>query len=432
MFCALGMAQAQPTQAVTHMNVPATVCMSLTNSTTDQAKFTSVNSYLDGNGISNISLPTWVIQTPGGTDADYNILYSAVASPVKSARLVLTKSLTLEFLVPGTYTFTATYSYRENNTNKTISISKTLTAVDCTIKVCNGGNAVMAGFNENFGSIPAGAGGNRMPYPVAGVVQYKYETNPAQELRDDWYVLGLTTQQKGDWVNSPDHTGNSRGAMLVANSTANPLQFYEKKVTGLCSGAVYNFSAWLMNINTKDVFENGCISDYKYAGVTFQVVDANNPSVILANFKTYDVSMNLAAANGTWQRYGGQFTILPGVTDVLVRIINDKPGGCGNDIAIDDISFTYCSPIITAGLKGNGGVFQEVLCEGTPDTLTSSILPAGYFTNPVYQWEMSDNNGASWFNVPFGTTRDSLLKIPEGELKGTKTVAAIPFPRSCI
>ncbi|SFF11780.1 hypothetical protein SAMN05518672_11821, partial [Chitinophaga sp. CF118] len=416
MFCALGIVQAQ----TTHMTVPDTVCMSLTNSTTDQAKFTSVSAYLDG-GVSNISLASWTITTPTGSNADYNILYSANPSTVKTTKLVDTRSLTLEFLVPGTYTFTATFTYRQGGTNKSISITKVLYAKDCTIQVCNGGYAVMAGFNEDFGTMAAGV--VRRPYPVAGVVQYTYQSTYG--LNDDYYNISNTTDQRTEWIKVSDHTGTTNGAMMVINSAYAPLQFYEKKVTGLCSGSVYNFSAWLLNLNNKGIFENNCASDYKYAGVTFQVVDANNPTDVLANFRTYDVSMNLATdVTGTWQRYGGQFVIKAGVTDVLVRIINNRPGGCGNDIAIDDISFTYCSPIITAGLIGNNTNLKEVLCEGTADTLTSSILPVGYFTDPVYQWEMSDNNGASWFNVPYGTPRDAMLKIPAGELKGTKTVAA--------
>src|SRR5689334_3180417 len=82
MVCALGMVQAQ----TTHINIPDTVCMSTTNSTSDQAKFTSINSYLDGSGISSISQASWTITTPSGTDADYNILYSANPSAVKATK----------------------------------------------------------------------------------------------------------------------------------------------------------------------------------------------------------------------------------------------------------------------------------------------------------------------------------------------------------
>ena len=381
MFCALGIVHAQ----TRYMNVPDTVCMSTTNSTTDQAKFTSVNSLMNGgnNYTYSTSTVSWVILTPSGTDADYNILYSANTSPVKATKLQQTTSLTLEFLTPGTYTFKAYISYKVNNgAQKTDTLTKKLVAVDCTISTCNGGFATMAGFNEDFGVMAPGV--SRRDYPVAGVVDYKYQATG--DLADEWFAISNTTQLKGDWVNMPDHTGNTRGAMLVANSSVDPRKFYTKKVTGLCSGSVYNFSAWLLNINGKGVFESGCVSGYQYAGVTFQVVNAANPTQILAKFRTYAVSMMLPDASAKWQRYGGQFVIPSGVTDVIVYIINNKPGGCGNDIAIDDISFTYCSPIINAALKGTGGNLSEVLCQNAPETMSSSVIPAGYFTNPVYQW----------------------------------------------
>jgi gliding motility-associated-like protein len=414
-FCALGTVQAQSK----YMNVPDTVCMSTTNSTADQSKFTSINAIMTGGN--NYTYPAnanWVIITPSGSAADYNILYSANTSTVKATKLTNTKSLTLEFLVPGTYTFKAALPYKINNgTTKWDTVTQKLVAVNCTINTCNGGYAVMAGFNEDFGTATA-----RRPYPVTGVVQYPYQATG--DLADEFYAISNTTFLRGDWIKFPDHTGNSNGAMMVVNSAAKPQRFYQKKVTGLCSGSVYNFSAWLININTQSVFENGCVSDYKYAGVTFQVVNAADTNQVLASFRTYAVSMMLPDASAKWLRYGGQFAIPAGVKDVLVRIINNKPGGCGNDLALDDISFTYCSPIITGGLLGNNTNLKEVLCEGSADTLTSSILPAGYFVHPIYQWEMSDNGGISWFNVPYGTPRDSLLKIPPGQLKGTKTVAA--------
>ncbi|SEW47078.1 hypothetical protein SAMN05428988_6599, partial [Chitinophaga sp. YR573] len=414
-FCALGMVQAQSK----YMNVPDTVCMSTSSSTADQAKFTSINAIMTGgNKYTYPADANWVIITPSGSAADYNILYSANTSPVKATKLTNTKSLTLEFLVPGTYTFKAALPYKINNgTTQYDTVTKKLVAVNCTINTCNGGYAVMAGFNEDFGTTTV-----RRAYPVDSVVFYPYQATGI--LADEYYAISNTTSLRGEWINLKDHTGNTNGAMMVVNSAALPQRFYQKKVTGLCSGSVYNFSAWALNLNTQSTFESGCVSDYKYAGVTFQVVNAANTNQVLANFRTYAISMKLPDTSAKWLRYGGQFTIPSGVADVLVRIVNNKPGGCGNDIAIDDINFTYCSPIITAGLVGNNTNLKEVLCEGTPDTLSSSILPVGYFTKPVYQWEMSDNGGISWFNVPYGTARDSLLKIPAGSLKGTKTVAA--------
>ncbi len=418
--CAVAMAQNNP---AVYVNVPSVVCISTAASSAGQDKFLSVNAMINaGNGYTQAGQPTWTITTPNNDAAEYEVLYTGNAGAViKADKLKTTKSLTLQFLEPGVYTVQIEIPYKYNNgSTKTTIITRTITAMDCTINTCGSNEANdKPGFFEDFGSLP-GSGIVRRPYPINGVVTYDYQgTN---DLKDNYYSISNNTQLKGDWVNSTDHTGNDRGGMLVANSHNDPRQLYKKTVSGLCKGSVYNFSAWLMNINPRDVFENGCVSGYKYAGVTFKVVNADNPSQVLATFPTYNVSMHLGAPKGMWERFGGSFMIPSNVENVIVTIFNDMPGGCGNDIAIDDIEFAYCSPNITASIKGKTGNLAEVVCEGAPITLTSDFTPADYFTNPRYQWEMSDDEGLTYVNVPFGTSTSKELVIGPGELKGTRTV----------
>ncbi|PWV55853.1 hypothetical protein, partial [Chitinophaga sp. S165] len=420
LICAVAMAQNSP---AVYVNVPGQVCISTAASSAGQDKFLSVNAMINaGNGYTQAGQPTWTITTPNNDAAEYEVLYTGNTGAVlKADKLKTTKSLTLQFLEPGNYEVRIEIPYKYNNgPTRTTTITRTITAMDCTINTCGSNEANdKPGFFEDFGTLP-GSGIVRRPYPINGVVTYDYQgTN---DLRDNYYSISNNTQLKGDWVNSTDHTGNDRGGMLVANSHNDPRQLYKKTVSGLCKGSVYNFSAWLMNINPRDVFENGCVSGYKYAGVTFKVVNADNPSQVLATFPTYNVSMHLGAPKGMWERFGGSFMIPSNVENVIVTIFNDMPGGCGNDIAIDDIEFAYCSPNITASIKGKTGNLAEVVCEGAPITLTSDFTPADYFVNPRYQWEMSDDEGLTYVNVPFGTATAKELVIGPGELKGTRTV----------
>ncbi|HJT73606.1 MAG TPA: hypothetical protein VJ720_06300, partial [Chitinophaga sp.] len=395
--------------------------MSTNNATADQLKFTSMNAMVEGSGVTVTQKATWSIASPGGTEADYEILYSDNTSTVKATKLTNTKSLTLQLLQPGEYTFTITLPYTMGGVNYTATRTVKMVAMDCTIRTCNGGNAVMPGFSENFGTMANGV--SRRPYPINGIVTYTYQGSG--DLIDNNYTISNTTKGKSNWADVGDHTGDYRGAMLVANSAYQPSIFYQKTVTGLCKGSVYNFSAWLMNVNLENSIGSVCKSGYQYAGVTFRVVNAANQSQILAEYRTYSVSMRLDQASlNSWQKYGGSFTVPANIDSVKVYIVNNKPGGCGNDIAVDDIEFSYCSPIITAGIDGNGSSLKEVLCEGAPVTLTSSYQPASYFVAPTYQWEMSDDNGITWMNVPYGTATGSDLVIAPGELRGTRTVAA--------
>ncbi|ACU61218.1 gliding motility-associated C-terminal domain-containing protein [Chitinophaga pinensis] len=423
MCCAVAMAQNNPTP---YINVPNEVCISTASSTAGQAKYLSINASIPNNLNSNGYRPTsekasWTISGPSGTDADYEILYTAnTTATTKATKLQKTMSLTLQFMQPGTYTVNISIPYTYNNgTVRTYTTSRTIIAHDCTINICGSNEANdKPGFFEDFGTMANGV--TRRKYPIDGVVTYDYQGTG--ELADNYYSISNTTQLKGDWVNNTDHTGNNRGAMLVANSAYLPKRMYQKTVTGLCRGSVYNFSAWLININPIGVFESGCVSKYQYAGVTFQVVNAANPSQILANFPTYNVSMDLSNAKSSWQKYGGSFTVPSNIDSVKVIIMNDMDGGCGNDIAIDDIEFAYCSPSITASIKGKTDNLAEVVCEGAPITLTSNYTPTTYFTNPAYQWEMSDDEGLTYVNVPFGTNTSKELVIGPGELKGTRNV----------
>ncbi|MCF6406029.1 hypothetical protein L3C95_24230, partial [Chitinophaga filiformis] len=418
MCCAIGIVQAQ----TIYVNTPDTVCISTASATAGQAKYLSINAMVVTNSRYQVTQQaSWKITGPTGSDADYEVLYTGnTAATTKLAKLQRTKSLTLQFMVPGWYDIEITLPYTDNGVARTRVETRRIRAMDCTINTCGTNEANdKPGFFEDFGTMP-GSGIVRRPYPINGVVTYDYQGTG--DLADNYYSIANNTQLKGDWVNNTDHTGNSRGGMLVANSAYEPRRFYQKTVTGLCRGSVYNFSAWLININPIGVFEGGCVSGYRYAGVTFQVVNAANPSQILANFPTYNVSMDLSNPKSSWQKYGGSFTVPSNIDSVRVLIINNKPGGCGNDIAIDDIEFAYCSPTITASIKGKTDNLAEVVCEGAPITLTSNYSPADYFTNPAYQWEMSDDEGLTWINVPFGTNTSKELVIGPGELKGTRTV----------
>ncbi|SFW78902.1 gliding motility-associated C-terminal domain-containing protein [Chitinophaga sancti] len=395
-----------------YMNVPDTVCMSTNNGTSDQVKFTSINAYL---ATGQTGPTVWTIQTPGGTNVDYSILYSSSTSTDKTARLS-SNALTLQFLNPGTYTLTAAMTYSNGTVyRKTV----TLVALDCTMPTCNGGNAVMPGFSEDFGTLASNAG--KKEYSPSSAVAYTYDGSGTVGMAANNYAISYTTHWANDWITSNDHTGSNRGGMLIANADGDPRIFYSKSISSLCKNSVYNFSAWLINLDSATAFNQNC-PDYKYPGVTFQILNAADTSQVLGQYKTYAISSNLAGRQ--WQRYGGTFTVPSTVSDVVVRIKNNAPGGCGNNIGIDDIEFTFCSPVISAAIEGNAQTLKEVLCQGAPTILTSSFTPASYYAHAEYQWEMSDDGGVTWFNVPYGTANKDTLVIAQGELVGTKTAAA--------
>lgn len=116
------------------------------------------------------------------------------------------------------------------------------------------------------------------------------------------------------------------------------------------------------------------------------------------------------------------FKTSPGVNRVIVQIKNNASGGCGNNIAIDDIYFAYCTPFIYSFFDGQtdqeGGAYT--MCAGSPTNLTSAYTPSGYFTKPHYFWQYS-LDGAKWTTISgdgdgVTGTATSVLSFVEGAL----------------
>src|SRR5690606_16205849 len=104
-------------------------------------------------------------------------------------------------------------------------------------------------------------------------------------------------------------------------------------------------------------------------GVIFEVLNETGTTV-LASFSTNDISIPLQATvkNYGWQEYAFSFKTMPLDTNVIIQIRNGNTGGCGNNNAIDDISFAYCTPYIYSFFDGQmdpqGTVYT--MCAGSP------------------------------------------------------------------
>ncbi|WP_146867377.1 Ig-like domain-containing protein, partial [Chitinophaga cymbidii] len=370
-------------------------------------------------------LVNWEITYPDGTVLDHRITWQdnypddhhpdfRYMSPGAG------QSVTFEVRQVGTYTVTIRIR-RDGNWSE--ERTKTFTSYDCTMDECEGTFTPATNFKETFGTFYSGAPRRQVEAPAT----ITYNFLASGELADDQYSIYYSARLggKAQWDNVFDHTDNGYGGMLIANSSNTPKLFYRRPVNNLCPGAKYNFSAWFINLNSLEVLNNVCqTEDYRYAGVTFIVRNASDNSII-KQFNTYDVSMDLSRnLSGDhrltgWQQFGGTVTLAPGEENVIVEIMNNNPGGCGNDVAVDDIEFVFCAPKIYSYIDGLG-VDNDMVCPGAELTITSKIEPADYFEDPVYVWEMN-KNGAGWgpitepgYTYPNG---DSILHIGPGVLQ---------------
>ncbi|MFM2139074.1 MAG: hypothetical protein RJA57_1381, partial [Bacteroidota bacterium] len=192
-----------------------------------------------------------------------------------------------------------------------------------------------------------------------------------------------------------DHTGN--GAFLLVNASFTPGDFVLTTVSGLCPNTTYEFSAWVLNILIPTA---GIRPD-----ITFSVETAGG--AVLNQYNTGGIP---GTAAPQWKQYGFFFTTTPGNTSVVLRMRNNAPGGFGNDLALDDISFRPCGPSVTASIAGISDPFRVCIRDQRVYRFTST-LSVGY-ANPFFQWQQSADTGRSWSDLP--GARDDIWLRPVG------------------
>ncbi|UYQ95190.1 gliding motility-associated C-terminal domain-containing protein [Chitinophaga horti] len=309
------------------------------------------------------------------------------------------QSVTLDFLEDvASYTVQVRIFNNSGTTSFTDTDPVTIRLQNCEITECKGSFQSSSNFKETFGTFGVNEGRRCIPNPPSGPPIIQYNCNTSSSLADNDYNIYWETNGGGrpEWVASTDHTGDTRGGMLICNSSHQPNTFYRREITGLCPGAVYNFTAWFQNLDGRNIMEGTCRNDYIYTGVTFKIYRPSDLVNPIASFPTYAVSANFENnAARRWMQFGGSIRLAPGQENLILTIENNFPGGCGNDIAIDDISFEYCAPKIFSyidGLKTD----RDAICQGAPIRLTSEIDPINYFQDPLYQWQRYNAGTATW------------------------------------
>jgi len=191
-------------------------------------------------------------------------------------------------------------------------------------------------FTEDFGfgAYPGAA----LP---AGQTNYTYNAPPQPAnfpdiLADGDYVLATDSQQGfTSWGSVGDNTTGA-GYMLLVNADDNQAGEFYRTSIALTANTTFDFLAYLVNVNSQGDFdyctnnEGGLI----LPDVTLQIEAASG--AVLASFDTGDIPFN---AIPQWEEYKLVFSTNASTTSVDVVLINNSVGGCGNDLAIDDITF---------------------------------------------------------------------------------------------
>lgn len=182
------------------------------------------------------------------------------------------------------------------------------------------------------------------------------------------------------WINLQDNSSNPDGYMMVVNASFSPGVFYRQEITGLCENTLYEFSADVANLIAQGV------TGHIFPNVSFFINDEEA-------FTTGNVPQNNA-----WNTYGFTFVTDPGTTSLTLSIRNNAPGGIGNDLALDNITFRACGPDAVITPVG----INFVCLDNDPVTIQAEVFNSPY-PQDFIQWEISISGGQFWNPIPGAT-----------------------------
>ena len=271
-----------------------------------------------------------------------------------------------------------------------------LTACTVTAQLCQGS------LGDPIVNITFGSGANPGNSLSAATTNYQYFSNDCPS--DGFYTVRNSTSAcfGSSWHSlTSDHTGDANGYFMLVNASLQPSAFYLDTVKGLCGNTTYEFAAWVVNV----LLQSACNNNGIKPNLTFSIEKING--TVLQTYNSGDIP---SQQNPVWQQFGFFFTTPSSVSDIVLRIFNNAPGGCGNDLALDDITFRPCGPKLTPSITGNT-TRTALLCKGTASSFTFTCAVSPGFNNPVFQWQQNSNNGA-WTDIAGATTKSLTQNFP--------------------
>ncbi len=208
---------------------------------------------------------------------------------------------------------------------------------------------------------------------IAPGYQYTRTGPPSDGLYTITNNTGAWENLYQTWIRIGDNSPDPNGYMMVVNADFSPGVFYSEVVSDLCENTLYEFSADIINVVGRTV------PNHILPSVDF-ILDG------VALFSTGSIPQN-----EQWNRYGFTFRTPPGTTEMTLELRNNAPGGIGNDLALDNISFRACGPNAFIEYDATETIF---LCENDNRdiTFTADLGNSGY----EIQWQLSRDRGASW------------------------------------
>lgn len=298
-----------------------------------------------------------------------------------------------------------------------LMLLKLATRIDCQAQ-CGSGSIIC----ETFGAGPRG------PLPQ-GQTSFTYRSTACPN--DGEYTL-MDTVSGGCHGNAwhtvrEDHTPNDvRGNMFIVNASYQPSEFYRQTAAGLCPGITYEFSLWVLNLNRE--MTPGPCDEFSLRNPIITMRIEQTDGTLIQQLVQSPVART---ATPTWVQLTMTFQIKTDVNDVVVKLINQGLGGCGNDLVIDDIGFRPVHPDLSIQFA-NSTATQTTVCADT--RLTISVGASVGYPNPAYLWQQS-LDAVTWTTAPgSGKATYTINPVRAGRtyyrLRNTQAIDAAAVGRS--
>jgi len=274
-------------------------------------------------------------------------------------------------------------------------------------QVCTGtlGDPVV-GAGTDFGN-GASAFGNATP----GNTNYTYIAGSPND--GQYTIVKSTAGLNQGWLQDiTNHTGDPNGYMMVVNANFNKDIFYQATVNNLCPNTTYEFASYIINI----LRGTGIKPNVKFT--------IENNGVSIKEFSTGDI---LEGSSSNWVKYGTIFTTPTNVGIITIKMTNENPGGGGNDLALDDITFRACGPTIIPSI--NNGQSSAGICEAASGSFNLAASVSSGYADPVYQWQV--NTGTGWNDI-LGQTAQQTVVTFANAIKGNYQYRLLVAERSNI
>lgn len=216
------------------------------------------------------------------------------------------------------------------------------------------------------------------------------------------YTVVKHYDNNSTWYNGGDHTfsdDREKGYFVIVNPDASKSQVtaFSTRLTNLCRGVTFRFSAWVANMMKKDASGSNQVPR-----IGVGVYETANPVTLVSPNAYKEMSVKCAElSDGSqslgWEELEIEFTMNSDNSEAYFIVVMNAPEAMGWDFAIDDIKIEVKKPEVT--------INHDDIYYKDPLTLSASFDNNGFFSdmsNVQYTWEFSAN-GNDFEEVASGT-----------------------------